>query len=46
MINQAKWAAAKRVCDKHGWEFMIITEKQLFRKRNHANTKKQSKKSS
>ena len=39
-------ADAKRVCDKHGWEFMIITEQQLFRKRNHANTQKQSKKSS
>ena len=27
--NQAKWDAAKKVCDKHGWTFLIITEDHL-----------------
>lgn len=30
-INIAKWEAAKAFCDKHGWEFMILTEKELFK---------------
>ena len=25
-INSAKWEAAKKVCDKRGWEFVILTE--------------------
>jgi hypothetical protein len=25
-INSAKWEAAKKVCDKKGWEFVILTE--------------------
>lgn len=29
--NQAKWAAAKKWCDKHGYKFQIVTEDQLFR---------------
>lgn len=29
-INIAKWNAARAFCDKHGWEFMILTEKELF----------------
>lgn len=29
--NQAKWAAAKKWCDKHGYKFQILTEKELFR---------------
>jgi len=28
--NQAKWAAAQKWCDKHGYKFQIITEKHLF----------------
>jgi len=28
-INSAKWEAAQKYCDKKGWEFMIITEKEL-----------------
>ena len=29
--NQAKWAAAKKWCDKHGYKFQIVTEDELFR---------------
>lgn len=29
-VNQAKWEAAKAYCDKKGWEFKVITEKELF----------------
>lgn len=29
--NQAKWAAAKKWSDKHGYKFQILTEKELFR---------------
>jgi hypothetical protein len=29
MINQAKWEAAKKLCDKKGWEWLILTEKDL-----------------
>ena len=29
--NQAKWAAARKWCDKHGYKFEIVTEDQLFR---------------
>ena len=28
-VNQAKWAAAKAMCESRGWEFCIITEKHL-----------------
>lgn len=28
--NQAKWSAAQKWCDKHGYKFQIITEKHLF----------------
>jgi hypothetical protein len=27
--NQAKWEAAQRYCDNLGWEFQIVTEKDL-----------------
>jgi hypothetical protein len=27
--NQAKWEAARNVCKKHGWQFIIITEVEL-----------------
>lgn len=29
MKNQAKWEAAKNYCKDRGWEFKIITEKEL-----------------
>lgn len=29
-INKAKWQAAKTFCDKHGMEFKILTEKEIF----------------
>ena len=29
VINQAKWEAAKRWADKKGYEFLILTEKEL-----------------
>lgn len=28
-INQAKWMAAEEYCKKRGWEFKVITEKDL-----------------
>lgn len=28
-VNQAKWTSAKRFCEKKGWEFVLITEKEL-----------------
>jgi len=30
IINQAKWKAAESYCNKHGIEFKIITEKEIF----------------
>ena len=29
LINEAKWKAAKKVCEVEGWTFEIFTEKQL-----------------
>lgn len=31
IINQAKWKAAQDYCNKHGIEFKLITEKELFK---------------
>ena len=31
--NQSKWTAAKQYCLERGWEFIIITEKELFGKK-------------
>ena len=28
-INTAKWEAAKKYCDKRGWDFEILTEREL-----------------
>jgi hypothetical protein len=30
-VNEAKWNSAKQICDKKGWEFQILTEKELSR---------------
>ena len=30
-INKAKWKAAKTFCEKYDWEFIILTEKELFK---------------
>jgi len=30
--NQAKWKAARNYCNKMGWKFKIITEKDIFHK--------------
>lgn len=30
MVNTAKWAAAREVCENKGWEFKILTEDNLF----------------
>jgi hypothetical protein len=32
MINSAKWAAARKVCEDRGWEFKLLTEDNLFAK--------------
>lgn len=32
-VNQAKWKAAKEYCDDKGWEFSVITEQDLFKKK-------------
>ena len=29
IVNQAKWEAAKKWADKKGWEFLILTEREL-----------------
>ena len=29
LVNEAKWEAAKKVCEVEGWTFEIFTEKQL-----------------
>ena len=29
LINEAKWEAAKKVCEVNGWKFELMTEKQL-----------------
>lgn len=29
-INNAKWKAAKKLCEENNWEFVILTEKELF----------------
>lgn len=31
VINRAKWDAATVFCEKQGWNFKVITEKELFR---------------
>ncbi|NDB60568.1 head completion protein [bacterium] len=31
-VNQAKWKAAEEYCLDRGWEFKVITEKELFKK--------------
>jgi Straboviridae/Kyanoviridae head completion nuclease len=28
-VNQAKWRAAEKVCEKNGWDWLILTEKHL-----------------
>ena len=32
VTNQAKWKAARKYCKKCGFTFIIITEKELYRK--------------
>ena len=29
-VNQAKWEAAKKVCDQSGTKFLVLTEKDLY----------------
>lgn len=29
-VNSAKWEAAEKFCNKKGWEFSIMTERELF----------------
>ena len=33
-VNSAKWEAARGVCEQEGWQFMILTEDQIFGKGN------------
>ena len=30
VVNQAKWKAAENFCSKKGWEFLVLTEKEIF----------------
>jgi hypothetical protein len=32
IINTSKWQAAKTYCEDRGWEFKILTEKEIFGK--------------
>lgn len=29
-VNTAKWEAAQKACEKMGWKFKILTEKEIF----------------
>ena len=29
-VNQAKWDAAKTHCELHGWEFVVLGQKELY----------------
>ena len=31
-VNQAKWAAAEALCKRKGWEFKVLTEKEIYGK--------------
>ena len=31
-VNQAKWAAAEAFCKKRGWNFLVLTERELYGK--------------
>jgi len=31
LINEAKWEAAKKLCNDNEWQFKILTEKDLFK---------------
>jgi len=33
LTNQAKWEAAAAVCEKRGWKFQILTEKEIYGRR-------------
>ena len=33
--NQAKWKAAENYCEKKGWKFKVVTEKDLYPKNQH-----------
>jgi hypothetical protein len=30
VVNQAKWRAAEDFCSKKNWEFLVLTEKEIF----------------
>lgn len=30
-INKSKWESARNFCEKNGWKFVVLTEKNLFR---------------
>lgn len=32
-INQAKWEAAKKICRDKGWNFVVLTEKEILGKK-------------
>lgn len=32
-VNQAKWRAAEDYCKDRGWEFKVLTEKEIFNKK-------------
>jgi hypothetical protein len=34
LVNQAKWNAAKEVCKDRGWDFVTLTEHELFPKKS------------
>lgn len=31
LVNEAKWEAAKGICNCNEWDFKLLTEKTLFR---------------
>jgi hypothetical protein len=30
-VNQAKWTSATKYCEQRGWQFIILTEQEIFR---------------
>jgi hypothetical protein len=39
--NQAKWEAAEQFCEQHGLEFMVLTEKGMFKHKGSGKKKKE-----
>jgi hypothetical protein len=34
MVNSAKWKAARELCEKNGWKFRLLTEHEIYGRKN------------